>query len=482
MGKELALWQRAEQSIQKKYRKTIWRPFVTAVNQYELISAGDRIAACISGGKDSMLMAKLLQMLQRHSEVPFELVFLVMDPGYNAMNRRKIEENAGRLNIPVTFFETDIFAVANSTDRSPCYLCARMRRGYLYSKAKELGCNKIALGHHFSDVIETTVMGMFYGGQLQAMIPKLHSTNFAGMELIRPLYRVHEDDVRAWARHNGLEFIQCACRFTENAAVDPSASKRQEIKELIRRLKRDNPNIEKSIFRSIHAVSLDTFPGYKTEGREHSFLERFDRSENKKEEKMGKTSDIPAGKLATFLKDGAEIPRGPEQESTGAEAILTDRIDVAHSCELSESKVLDYRAALFVDKTGIVPEKSASAALRGGTFDDHAADGVKLESRSDDFSALIVDGGRYALRNAKIDMPTQSDGKNVCDFAGLGSVAAAFNRARLDVENCDIATEGVAKCMVYADNGADVVIRDSRLAAMGGTLYDGYVNLSLIHI
>ncbi len=278
MSRELEAWQRVEQSIQKKYRKTIWAPFITAVKQYELIQAGDRIAVCISGGKDSMLLAKLMQMLQRHSEAPFELTYLVMDPGYNERNRRKIESNAALLQVPVTVFETNIFDVANSVCKSPCYLCARMRRGYLYSKAQGLGCNKIALGHHFSDVIETTVMGMFYGGQLQAMIPKLHSTNFEGMELIRPLYCVHEDDIRAWARYNELEFIQCACRFTEAVGASGDGvgeSKRQEIKQLIRTLKEDNPNIEKSIFKSLHNLSLDTFPGFKTGGVAHSFLERF---------------------------------------------------------------------------------------------------------------------------------------------------------------------------------------------------------------
>ena len=234
-----------------------------------------------------MLMAKLMQMLQRFSEVPFELVFLVMDPGYNELNRRKIESNAQILHIPITVFETNIFDIANSTDKSPCYLCAKMRRGHLYSKAKELGCNKIALGHHFSDVIETTVMGMFYGSQLQAMIPKLHSQNFAGMELIRPMYCIHEDDILAWKRYNDLEFIQCACRFTENCTMCDNGgggSKRQEIKSLIRSLKRDNPNIEKSIFSSIHSVCLDTFPGYKTNGREYSFLENYEVNREKSDE------------------------------------------------------------------------------------------------------------------------------------------------------------------------------------------------------
>ena len=272
--------QKIERSIIKKYRKQLWTPFIVAVKRYELIQAGDKIAVCISGGKDSMLMAKLMQELQRHSEVPYELEFLVMDPGYNAVNRQKIESNAALMNIPITVFETNIFDVANQTEKNPCYLCARMRRGHLYKKAQQLGCNKIALGHHFNDVIETTVMSMFYGSQLQAMPPKLHSTNFPGMTLIRPLYCIREEDILAWCRYNNLEFIQCACRFTENMTVSAcgsSSSKRQETKLLLRQLSKTNPNIENSIFRSIHAVALDTMPGFKTEGQEHSFLERFDR-------------------------------------------------------------------------------------------------------------------------------------------------------------------------------------------------------------
>jgi tRNA(Ile)-lysidine synthase TilS/MesJ len=278
MSRELLPYEQIERSIITKYRRALWSPFMYAVKKYELVQAGDKIAVCISGGKDSMLMAKLMQELHRHSEVPFDLVFLVMDPGYNEINRQKIESNAALLNVPITIFETDIFAVANSTDQSPCYLCARMRRGHLYNKARELGCNKIALGHHFNDVIETTVMGMFYSSQLQGMMPKLHSTNFEGMELIRPLYCVHEEDIIAWKTYNHLEFIQCACRFTENCTICDNGgggSKRQEIKVLLRRLKRDNPNIDKSIFNSIHKVSLDTFPGYKKDGQEHSFLEDY---------------------------------------------------------------------------------------------------------------------------------------------------------------------------------------------------------------
>lgn len=276
MDKEALFLEHVERSITKKYRKPIWNAFIGAVKRYELIAKGDKIAVCISGGKDSMLLAKLMQLLQRYSEVPFELVFLAMNPGYNEQNVRQIEKNAALLGLPLTMFDTDIFSVTEQTDRYPCYLCAKMRRGHLYSKAQSLGCNKIALGHHFSDVIETTVMAMFYGSQLQAMIPKLKSTNFDGMELIRPMYCIHEDDIIAWARYNGLEFIQCACRFTDADFVrETGGTKRREIKELIRELKKTNPNIEKSIFHSIHKVHLDTFPGYKTKGRDVSFLENY---------------------------------------------------------------------------------------------------------------------------------------------------------------------------------------------------------------
>ena len=279
MAKELALCQQIERTIITKYRKTLWNPFIAAVKRYELVRENDRIAVCISGGKDSMLMAKLMQELHRHSDVPFELKFLVMDPGYSARNRKKIEDNAALLQVPATIFESDIFAVANSTEKNPCYLCARMRRGALYGKARELGCNKIALGHHFNDVIETTLISMFWGSQLQGMLPKLHSTNFEGMELIRPLYCVHEEDVVAWARYNGLDFIRCACRFTENSAGAEDGvgeSKRQEVKQLLKRMRQENPNIEKSIFNSIHAVTVNTFPGYKTGGVSHSFLESYE--------------------------------------------------------------------------------------------------------------------------------------------------------------------------------------------------------------
>ena len=279
MSDNLSFVQKAERSIIKKYRKPIWNKFIAAVKDYKLIEPNDKIAVCISGGKDSMLLAKLMQMLNRYSEFPFSLVFLVMDPGYSTPNRQQIEENARLLEIPITVFETNIFNVANKTEKYPCYLCAKMRRGHLYNKAKSLGCNKIALGHHFSDVIETTVMSMFYGSQLQAMIPKVHSTHFEGMELIRPLYCVHEDSIIAWRNYNNLTFLQCACRFTENSAASVDGigeSKRQEIKQLIKALKKTNPNIEKSIFRSIHNVHIDTFAGYKTKGERHSFLENYD--------------------------------------------------------------------------------------------------------------------------------------------------------------------------------------------------------------
>lgn len=275
MGRELSFAESVERSIIKKYRKELWNPFTYAVNRYELIKEGDRIAVCVSGGKDSMLLAKLMQELNRHSAYPFEVKYLVMDPGYNGKNRRKIEENLGRLNIPAEIFSSDIFAAADATEKNPCYLCARMRRGHLYAKARELGCNKIALGHHFNDVIETTLMAMLYGAQLQGMMPKLHSTNFPGMELIRPLYCVHEEDIIAWARYNGLEFIRCACKLTAGIETGELSGKRRETKELIAQIKKTSPNVEKSIFNAIHEVSLDTFPAYKTRGEEHFFLEWY---------------------------------------------------------------------------------------------------------------------------------------------------------------------------------------------------------------
>ncbi len=275
MKRELARWQLAERSISKKYRKEIWNPFIAAVKRYALVESGDRIAVCVSGGKDSMLLAKLMQMLQKYTEVPFFLEFLMMDPGYSPENRRKAEENAALLQIPLTIFETDVFSAAGSAQKNPCYLCARMRRGHLYAKAQELGCNKIALGHHFSDVIETTVMAMLYGAQLQAMLPMLHSDNYPGMSLIRPLYCVHEDDILAWKRYNGLDFLACACRMTAEGERSGHGGKRLEVKQMIREWKKKNPDVEKSIFASLHSLCLDTFPAYKHEGQTHTFLERY---------------------------------------------------------------------------------------------------------------------------------------------------------------------------------------------------------------
>lgn len=266
-----------ERSIIKKYRKSIWSNFIAAVQQYELISSGDKIAVCISGGKDSMLLAKCMQQLQRHSEVPFELVFLVMDPGYNKVNRDLIIENSKLMNIPIEIFESDIFEVAERAGGSPCYLCARMRRGCLYSKAKSLGCNKIALGHHFNDVIETVLMSMFYSSEIKTMLPKLHSTNFEGMELIRPLYMVKEEDIIAWANYNSLRFLQCACKFTEISTEREDLSKRKEIKSIIKEIKKINKNVDDNIFRSLHNVNLATLPGFRDcdSGDLHSFLEKY---------------------------------------------------------------------------------------------------------------------------------------------------------------------------------------------------------------
>ena len=270
---------RAEESIQKKFHKQLFSPFAKACKTYKLIEDGDRIAVCISGGKDSMLMAKLFQEIKRHRQKEFELTFLVMDPGYNKENRALIESNAEALGIPVTIFESTIFDTVDTIDKNPCYLCARMRRGYLYSKAKELGCNKIALGHHYDDVIETILMGMIHGAQIQTMMPKLHSTNFEGMELIRPLYLVREADICAWRDYNELHFLQCACHFTDTCTTchedGTTSSKRLETKKLIAELKKTNPFIESNIFRSVENVNLDTVIEYKKDGVRHNFLDEY---------------------------------------------------------------------------------------------------------------------------------------------------------------------------------------------------------------
>ena len=271
-------YKEVERSIIKKYRKKIWSKFIKGIKEYELIQEGDKIAVCISGGKDSMLLAKCMQELQVHGHIKFDLEFLVMDPGYNEYNRKIIEDNAKLLNIPITIFETKIYDIVAEVDESPCYLCARMRRGYLYKHAQKLGCNKIALGHHFDDVIETILMSMLYNGQLKTMMPKLHSQNYEGMEVIRPLYLIREQDIITWQNSNELKFIKCACRLTENCMLGDSGggSKRQEMKVLIKKFRKMNPNIELNIFRSVHNVNLNTIIGYEKDGVEKSFLDDYD--------------------------------------------------------------------------------------------------------------------------------------------------------------------------------------------------------------
>lgn len=268
-----------ERSIRKKFSKTIWGRFTAALLEYELLEEGDKVAVCISGGKDSMLMAKLFQELKRHNKYEFGVEYIVMDPGYNKKNREKIEENARLLNVPIHIFETDIFSSVFNVEKNPCYLCARMRRGNLYKMAKSLGCNKIALGHHFDDVIETILMGMLYGGQVQTMMPKLHSTNFEGMELIRPMYLIREKDIVHWCNYNNLSFIQCACEFTEKAETEDkeNTSKRKEIKALIQELKKTNPQVESNIFRSVENVNIDTVISYKQGGVVHNFVDTYNK-------------------------------------------------------------------------------------------------------------------------------------------------------------------------------------------------------------
>lgn len=265
-----------EASIFKKYRRKIWIPFLSAVKDYRLIQPGDRIAVCISGGKDSMLTAKCMQHLQKYSNFPFKAEYLVMDPGYKEENRQKIVDNAALLNLPIRIFETRIYDIVSHQNGSPCYLCARMRRGYLYKHAQELGCNKIALGHHFDDVIETTLMSMLYGAEIRTMMPKLHSKNYQGMELIRPMYLVHEADIKSWRDFNHLEFIQCACRFTENCELHGGNSKRSETKKLIEQLRKTDPGVDRNIFHSVHNVNLDTVLRYRSKGEQHSFLDDYD--------------------------------------------------------------------------------------------------------------------------------------------------------------------------------------------------------------
>jgi tRNA(Ile)-lysidine synthase TilS/MesJ len=272
-------YQLVEKSIIKKFRKEIWSRFIKSIKDYELVTNNDKIMVCISGGKDSFLMAKCMQELKKHGKIDFELKFVVMDPGYNEKNRKLIEKNAKLLNIPIEIFESDIFnAVENIDFKSPCYMCARMRRGYLYSKAEELGCNKIALGHHFNDVIETTLLSMFYGSEVKTMMPKLHSDNYEGLELIRPLYLVREDDIIAWARYNKLTFLNCACKFTEDSTyLDPSLSKRKEMKALIKELKKTNKNIDYNIYKALDNINLNCVLGTKKNGVYKSFLDEYDK-------------------------------------------------------------------------------------------------------------------------------------------------------------------------------------------------------------
>lgn len=277
--KKRNITENVEKSIRKKFHKNIWSKFAKAITVYQLVNPDDKIAVCISCGKDSMLMAKLFQELKMHNKFPFELVFLVMDPGYSPENRSIIEKNAESMSIPITVFESNIFESVYNIEKTPCYICARMRRGHLYSKAKELGCNKIALGHHFDDVIETILMGMLYGGQVQTMMLKLRSTNFEGMELIRPLYLIREDDIKHWRDYNDLHFIQCACKFTDTCTTctpTNTGSKRQEIKRLIAELKKTNPQVEQNIFRSVKNVNLNTIIAYKDDSGVHSFLDEYD--------------------------------------------------------------------------------------------------------------------------------------------------------------------------------------------------------------
>ena len=387
-----------ERSIVKKFRRGIWRKFTKAINEYELIKDGDKIAVCISGGKDSMLMAKLFQELYRHGKQNFEVVYLVMNPGYNEINYQTIMSNAKLLNVPVTVFKTEIFdTVADITD-SPCYLCARMRRGYLYSKAKELGCNKIALGHHFDDVIETILMGMLYGGQVQTMMPKLHSTNFEGMELIRPLYLVREEEIIHWMNYNDLHFIQCACRFTENCAScggTEKGSKRAEIKELIRELAQKSSMIENNIFRSVENVNLKTIIAYKENGVKHNFLDEYDEKPDAQEqaaslEKVRERIDKVDAQMKPLFLQRMECGRhvAEAKAATGGDVFVLDRersiienraSDV--SADVYDEYVMFLRHLMSINRRyeyGLLPdmqEKALSESLAAAGIDrntDHS--------------------------------------------------------------------------------------------------------------
>lgn len=345
-----------EQDLRKRYRKNLWCKFTKAIREYDLVQEGDRIAVCISGGKDSMLMAKLFQELKRHNKFEFDVKFLVMDPGYKAENRQLIEHNAKRLNVPLTIFESDIFESVFHIENSPCYLCARMRRGYLYSKAKELGCNKIALGHHYDDVIETILMGMLYGAQVQTMMPKLHSTNFEGMELIRPMYLIREEHIKAWRDYNNLHFLQCACKFTENSTFRgdlENTSKRRETKELIRQLRQINPFVENNIFKSVENVNLSTIIAYKQDGVRHHFLDSYEMPQHETLQETMLQNEAADGKLAHLKAYLRELGSVAVAFSSGVDS--TFLLKVAH-------EVLGENAAAITAKSCVFPDRESAEA------------------------------------------------------------------------------------------------------------------------